>query len=455
MKAIVIGAGQVGSALTGALAGEGADVVVIDLSEDKLRDLRDVLDIQTVIGSGSNPRILREASVESADMIVAVTNADEVNMVACAIANRHAPNAIRVARIREPAFVEDPTVLADTGFGVDHAINPELVAAKRIKDILAVPFASDVADCGDHLKLVGMRLPQDSPIAGKTMAELRTLAPHLNVLLITRVRHGEAIIPRGDDDVQGGDTLFTVVHPDDLPSVAELLHLNWRPTKRVTIAGGKGIGAILAASLEQEGLYQVKLIEPDITKAHELAERFERTLILQGSPTDESLLLEENIRDCDTFVAALDEAEINVMAALNAKRLGAHRVIALTEKLSYVPIIENAGVDSVVSPRALAIGTILHHIRKGKIKNVIPYGATDQTEAIEFEALATSDAVDRPLKQVKFPEGVIVGALVRDGKTIIPGGDDLILPGDRVFVFAAKKAIPKLEKLMSVKLEFF
>jgi len=455
MRAIVIGAGQVGSSIIGALAAEGADVVAIDWSENKLRELRDTYDIQTLSGSGSNPSILSEAGVVAADMLVAVTNSDEVNMVACAIAQLRAPNSIRVARIRESELIEGENVLGQLGFGVDHAINPEVVAVRRLTDILKVPIASDVADCGKFLKLVGIRLPPGCPIDGKTVAELRTLAPDLKVLLATRVREGESRIPDGNDDVRAGDTLFTVIHPNDLPALAELLQLNWRPTKRVTIAGGGPIGAMLAASLEKEPGFSIKLIEPDVERAHVLAERLEKTLVLQGSPTDESLLLEENIRDCDAFIAALPEPETNVMAALNAKRLGAYRVIALIEKLAYVPIIENAGVDAVVSPRALAIGTILHHIRKGRVKNVIPYGVTGQTEALEFEALETADAVDKPLKSVKFPDGVVVGAISRGEETIIPDGNDVILPGDNVFVFASKKAIPKLEKMMAVKFEFF
>lgn len=455
MRIIVIGAGQVGSAITGAMATEHADVVVIDLREEKLRELRDRYDIQTVRGSGSNPWVLADAGVESADIIVAVTDSDEVNMVACAIAGLKAPLAIKVARIREKSFVEDEMILGKSGFNVDHPINPELVAVDRIIDIIDVPIACDVALCGKDLRLVGIRLPQASPLDGLTLAQLRDRAPDLRILATTRVRAGETAVPRGTDDMKGGDTLYVVVHPEDLEQTAKLFELTWRPAKRITIAGGTGIGALLARRLEATGRRNVKLIEEDHQRALELAEGFDNVLVLRGSPTDESLLLEENIRDCDVFIAALPEEETNVMAALNAKRLGAHRVIALTNKLAYLPIIEDAGIDAVVSPRALAIGTILHHTRKGKVKAVILYGDAGQAEAIEFEALDTSDAVGKPLKDVRFPEGAIVGALMRDGKAIIPGGNDVIMPGDNVFIFATKRAIPKIEKMMSVKLGFF
>lgn len=455
MRVVIVGAGQVGSAITGALAGEHADVVAVDTAEENLRDLRDIYDIQTICGSGSNPEILSQAGVESADMIVAVTDSDEVNMVASAIARFRAPHAIKVARVRERAFVKDASLLGKKGLGVDHAINPELVTAERLEEILKVPFANDVADCGHGLKLVGIRVPSGSPLEKRTFAEIRSLNPDLKMLVTTRIRQGECRVPRGGDDLRGGDNLFILTRPDDLPNIAELFHFTWRPTKRVTIAGGGGVGSILAEQLENQGKYQIKLIESDSERANALAERLGSVLVLKGRPTDENLLLEENIRDCDAFIAALPEAETNVMAALNAKRLGAHRVITLTDRIAYVPIIENAGIDAVVSPRALAIGTILHHIRKGNVKAVIPYGHAAQAEAIAFEALQTAPAVGKPLKTVRFPEGAIVGALIREGRAFVTGGNDVILPGDEVLVFANKSAIPKLEKLMSVRLEFF
>ena len=455
MRVIIVGAGQVGSAITGALAGENADVVVIDMVDDRLRALRDSYDIQTVAGSGANPRVLDEAGLRSADMIIAVTDSDEVNMVACAISRVHAPLAIRVARVREPAFLNDTAILGKDGIGVDHVINPELVAANRLSEILDVPFATDVADCEPGLKLVGFRIPERSPLEGKSFAELRAISPNLRILVTTRLRQGTCYVPQGGDDIKAGDTLYAVSRPDDLPEVARLFDFSWHAIKRVTIAGGIGIGEMLARQLEKDTRFKVKLIEPDDRRAGQLAESLEKTLVLNGSATDESLLLEENIRDCDAYIAALPEPEMNVMAALNAKNLGARRVIALTDRFSYIPIIEAAGVDAVVSPRALAVGTILHHIRKGKVKAVIPYGDAGQAEAIEFEALETSPAVGKPLKDIRFPRGAIVGALIRDGKAIIPGGSDVINPGDGVYAFAIKSAIPKLEKLMSVRLEFF
>ncbi|MCU0662985.1 MAG: Trk system potassium transporter TrkA [Myxococcota bacterium] len=455
MKAVVIGAGQVGSAIIAALSSEKIGVVAVDLSEQRLQPLADRFDIQTIVGSGSNPDVLAQAGVESADMVVAVTDSDEVNMVACTIAKRRAPNAIKVARIRERAFIDAGDVGPESSFGVDHAINPELVAAERLLEILEVPFASDVADLGYRLKLVGMRLPHGLEVDGISFAALRQLAPDIKTIVTTRVRGGVAIVPRGSDDIRGGDTLFLVGAPEDMPKVAQMFRLPWRPAKRITVAGGKGIGALLAVRLEASGKRSIKLIEPDPARADMLAQRLEKVLVLQGSATDESLLMEENIRDCDVFIAALPEAEANVMAALNAKRLGASRVIALTDRTAYIPIIQSAGIDAVVSPRAIAIGTILQHVRKGKVKAVVPYGDEGQAEAIRFEALETSAAVGKPFKDIHFPQGSIVGAIIRGEKALIPGGNDVLVPGDEVLVFAMKSAISKLEKLMTVRLDFF
>ena len=455
MRAVIVGTGQVGFAIIGALSGENADVVAIDTCEENLGIVREQFDIQTISGSGSNPVNLKDAGIASADMLVAVTNSDEVNMVACAIAAMKAPHAIRVARIREKAFLKDESIFGEEGFRVTHAINPEMVTAKRLMDILQVPIATDVADLGNGLQLIGIRVPGHSKVCGKSFAAIRNLKPELKMLVTTRIRHGESIVPKGNDDVEAGDVLYTVIAPSDLPTLAELFDMPWGSSKRITIAGGTGIGFTLAKELDTSTKSNIKLIESDPVRANELAMSLKRILVLQGFPTDENLLLEENIRDCDVFVAALRDEEANVMAALNAKRLGAHRVITLTNKTGYIPIIENAGVDAVVSPQALAIGTILHYVRQGRVNSVTPYGLAGKAEMIEFEALETAKVVGQPLKDVKMPHSAIIGALIRDGEAIIPGGNDIIQPGDRVFVFTEKEAIKKLEKLMSVSLDFF
>jgi len=455
MRAIVIGVGQVGYAIVGALSDEDADVVAIDLREKELEQARELFDIQTIRGSGSNPVNLADAQVHAADMIVAVTDSDEVNMVACRIAAMRAPHAIRVARIRERAFLKDRSLLGEEGFQVTHAINPEMVTAERLTDILDVPFALDVADVGYGLKLVGVRVPDSFPQDGQTIARIRSTVPDLKMLLTTRIRGLDSIVPFGNDDVRRGDVLYVVIPPAELPALGRLLGHIWRPTRRITIAGGSGIGHMLAQRLEDSTRTNIKLIESDSDRANELAESLSRILVLHGYPTDESLLMEENIRDCDVFVAALPDEEENVMAALNAKRLGAHRVIALTNKTGYIPIIENAGVDAVVSPRSLAIGTILQHVRRGRVMSVTPYGQAGKAEIIAFEAQQSSKIVGTPLKDVHLPPSAIIGIIVHEGVAIIPGGNDIINPGDHVFVFTEKSAIKQLEKLMTVSLDFF
>ncbi len=455
MRALVIGTGRVGFAIIEALASERADVVAIDTNEQNLDAVRELFDIQTITGSGSNPANLRNAGVASADMIVAVTNSDEVNMVACKIASKEAPYSVRVARIRETAFLHDEILSSDAGFAITHPINPEVVTSDRILKIINAPVAIDVADLGYGMQLIGVKISKDSIVAKKTFADIRNIAPELKMLVTTRIRNSVSIVPNGDDDVLADDILYIVIDPKDFEQMAHIFGLKWNPAKKIIIAGGRGIGQTLATKLDTLKTFNVKLIEPDELIASRLAESFSKVLVLQGSATDENLLVEENIKDCDVFVSALPEEEANVMAALNAKRLGAGKIIVLTSKPTYIPIIENSGVDAVVSPQALAIGTILQHMRKGRIKSVTPYGHAGKAEIIQFEALDSAKAVGKPLKNVPIPSSAIVGMLVRDNQAIIPGGNDMILPGDSVFMFAEKSAIKKLEQLMAVSMGFF
>ncbi|MBN2801793.1 MAG: Trk system potassium transporter TrkA [Deltaproteobacteria bacterium] len=455
MRALVIGTGEVGFAIIEALSSEGADVVAIDVNEHSLEAARNLFDIQTITGSGSNPVNLKNAGVSSADMVVAVTNSDEVNMVACKLASKEAPYAIRVARIRETAFLNDEFLTMENGFWITHPINPERVSAKRIFEIIKVPFAVDVATLWDDMSLIGLKIPKGSPAIGKTFADLRTMAPDLKMLVTTRIRDAISVVPGGDNDIKEGDTLYVVINPVDYQKMAKVFELPFKSAKKIIIAGGDGIGKTLATTMDKMSNVNVKLIEENEALAGELAESFARVLVLQGSATDENLLVEENIKDCDIFVAALKDEEANVMAALNAKRLGALKVMVLTSKPSYIPIIENSGIDVVLSPQALAIGTILQHIRKGSVKSVTPYSHSGKAEIIQFEALESAKAVGRPLKDVSIPKNAIVGMIVRNKKAMIPGGNDIIEPGDSVFMFAEKSAIPKLEKLMAVGFSFF
>ncbi|MCK9522646.1 MAG: Trk system potassium transporter TrkA [Proteobacteria bacterium] len=455
MQAVVIGAGEVGSAIVGALTAENVVVVAIDQDQQKLDVLNDAYDIQTVCGSGSDPETFRSAQIQDADLIVAVTDSDEVNIVSCAVSRLCSPLARRVARIRSESLFSSMAALEPLGFRIEFPINPERLAAERLQRIVASPFAIDVVDFGSELSLLGVRVPAQAAIVGKTFSELRAALPHPPLLVAARIRDNQVRIPRGNDDIRSGDLLYVVMDPNDTAALAQMLALPSRHTDRVFIAGGTGIGEILARTLETTTKMSVKLIEADAEQADKLAEGFDRTLVLHGSPTNENLLREENIRECDAFVAALPEEEINVLVALNAHRLGARRVIALSNQTAYIPIIFKSGIDAVVSPKALAISTILQHIRTGSVRRVLTFSMGGDMLIIEFEAVPTSEVVGHPLHTLRFPDGALVGAIIRDNRPIIPDGNEVLQPGDRVFIFAQHKAVKRLEKMMAVSFDFF
>lgn len=454
MRVIIVGAGEVGTNIAAALAAEGQDVVVMDRDARKVRELRERLDVQAFQGSGSSPSVLLSAGLASADMLLAVTDGDEVNIVACLIAASHAPHIITVARIRSEEFVRDEKVLGKAGLGIEHVINPELATAERIIRLLALPGANDLVEFeGGALRLVAVRVPPTSALVGRRFVDLAGLSPRRRILFAARVRDAECIIPSGADNIAAGDLLYAVGEPGTLEPVADLVGIPLDPVRRITIAGGSNIGRILAQKLESAG-YQVKLIEQEEARAQELAETLQKTVVLHGAATDTGLLLEENIQDCHAFLSVMRDDEVNVVAALHAKSLGARRVISLTRRPEFVPLISRAGVDSVISPRQVAVSSILHFVRKGRVVRVTPFAAGG-AEAIEFEALETAEVVGKPLKTVHFPRNALVGAVVRRGQVIVASGDTIIEAGDRVLVVALKSAIAKLQKVFEVKLEYF
>lgn len=454
MHVIIVGAGEVGTNIAAALASEGQDVVVMDRNARRVDDLRDRFDVQTFAGSGSNPTVLLEAGLRQADMLLAVTDSDEVNIVACLIAAAHSPATITVARIRSQEFISDETVLGKAGLNLDHVINPEVATADQIVRLLELPAAADVVDFEDgQIRLVALRVPQSSSFVGRTFMEVGASEQGRRLLFAARVRDAECIIPTGSDDIRAGDLLYAVIATDALRPVAEAIGLPWEPVGRVTIAGASNIGRVLASKLESSGL-RVKLIEQEENQALAAAEELQKTVVLNGSPTDTDLLLQENIQDCDAYLAVLGEDEANVVASLHAKALGARRVVSLIGRPEYVPLIANAGVDVAINPRQVAVSSILHFVRRGRIVRVTPI-AGGVAEAIEFVALETAAVVGRPLKEVTFPRHALVGALIRDGDVEIASGDTVINPGDRVLVVALKKAIGKLQKAFEVRFEFF
>lgn len=453
MRVIIIGAGIVGQTIAKRFSSEAQDVVLIEQDASKIKHAKESLDVRIIHGSGSSPQILSEAGIDKAEMVIAVTNSDEVNMVACLIADTQSRVPKKVARIRNPDYLNHTAIFDAKHLDLDLIINPEKVAAERILKIIEIPGALDVVDLLDgRLKLVGYRLTDSSPIAGKKIRELTGDYP--DTVIVAIYRGAETIIPTGDTPLKADDMVFAITRHDNTDSIVRLLgNGNKKSGNKFIIVGGGDIGYGIAKPLEGHG-HNVKIIEKNEARAAFLAEDLDKTLVLSGDGTDRELLKEENIADTDTIVAVTNDEEANILTALLAKRLGAKRSIALVDKPEYLSMVSTIGIDVAVSPRLATVSDILQFVRKGKILSVKAL-MEERIEAIETLAMETSDIVDTPLKDVKFPKGALVGAIVRDDELILPTGDTVIRPKDRLVVFALRKAIANIEKLLMVKPEFF
>jgi trk system potassium uptake protein TrkA len=454
MKVVIVGAGQVGYNIADILSKEGNDVVVIDRNEEPLRGLAENLDVQTVTGSGSSPDVLKKAHLEQAEMLIAVTDSDETNMIACLLAATQLKVPLRVARIRNPELNGDHPLFSKSCLHIDLCINPEREAARRVMDVISHPGAAEsFSFADDRVKLFGFTIDTGCPVAGKPLSALRSLYEKKNVLIASIVRGDAWITPAGTSTVEEGDYVFAITDADSVTDVLHFFGKRTTPPHRIVIVGGGSTGLMLAEMIERQGL-AVKIIERREAKCEFLASRLEKATIIHGDGTSQDLLQEENIQNTDIFLAVTNDEEANILGALLAKQMGAKKVFSLINRIDYNPIVSRVGIDGVINPRHAAVGRILHFIRKGKIISVAPL-RDEKAEAMELIALETSEITTRPLKDLRFPKGTIVGAIVHHDKIVIPDGNTTIAPGDRVIVFSPRDRIPDLQKLLTVKLEYF
>lgn len=451
MSILIVGGGEIGATLARRLAGESRDVVVIEALEERTRELQDVADIRVVRGSGSNPSVLREAGLDDCEMLIAVTSSDEVNLIACLIAGHETVIPTKIARVREPELAAAAASLLGEG-GLDLNIDPEREAAGQILKLLRVPGAVDVFEfAGGAVRVVGYRIDGPCEAEGLRLTDLKpTLGIRCNVVAIRR--EGDIQIPDGRARLQLHDLVYAAGDPENLAAFAKLLGKRGGEVRSVVICGGGSVALDLACDLEREGTH-LKIIEPDAERCRELAERLERSVVIQGKGTDPDLLREESVDSADVFCALTRNEEDNVLSALLARRSGVRRTVALVNTASYASLVSALGVDAVVSSNQAAVSTILQFIRRGKVVTVTAL-ADERAEALEIVALETSELVDRPLRELKL-DRAIIGAVVRGEDVIIPDGDDRIEVGDHVVVFAMREAIGKLEQQMMVKLRYF
>jgi trk system potassium uptake protein TrkA len=452
VKIIIVGAGEVGFHIAQRLSEENQDVVLIDKDPQQIKRITENLDVQALLGSGTSPRLLRESGIGQADMLVAATDSDEVNLISCMLARNLNQYMLKVARIRNTEYLEEGGFLAQQLLGIDHVINPNSVMVNAILSLMEVPGASEVIDfVGGRVKLIGFTVTKDSPFTGRQLLSFKGLEEKLLVGAI--VRGNQVLIPQGTDTIQRDDLVYVVVRNDELDHVTGLFNLKAETLRRVIIVGAGETAMALAIALDNSRV-SAKIIDKDSERCASISGKLDRVIVINGDGTNKDLLLEENIAGVDFAVALTGDEESNILISLLAKGLGAKRTITRINKLSYIPLVSAIGIDTVVSTRLSAVRAILQYIRRGKIISVAPLKG-EHAEAIEAEALETSDIVNVPLSKVKFPKGAIVGAIVRGDEIIIPRGDSIVRAKDRLIIFSLQPVVPKLEKLLTVKLEYF
>ncbi len=453
MKVVIVGAGEVGFHIASRLAMENKDVVVIDFDPEALKRLSASIDVQTIPGSGSSPAILEEAGIREAEIMLAVTDSDEVNLVACLMADTLSPTTKKLARLRGADFDRYHDTFKANAPHIDTVINPEIEVVRTIERLMSVPGAVDVGEFADgRIKFVGVYLEPGSRLAGVRLSDLPSVLKEDRPLIAAVVRDDQLIIPRGDNHLRDGDLVYFISEEKNLFKHLSIFDKHATPVKRVLIVGGGRIGYRLAKQLEDK-LLSCKVIEKRASQCDFLAEHLDRTVVLHGDGSDQSLLVEENIHDTDLVVTLTGDEETNILSSLLAKRLGAKKTITQINKFSYFSLMSAIGIEQVVSPRLSAINTILQHIRRGKVLSAISIKG-EEGEVMEALALPTSDIVSKPLKKIAFPKGSMVAGIIRQETIIIPGGDSVIEPDDRIIIFATRAAIPGVEKILAVKLEY-
>lgn len=457
MKIIILGAGQVGGTLAEHLAHEDNDITVVDIDTKRLRELHNRLDIRTVIGTASYPVVLRQAGGEDADMLIAVTSSDEVNMVACQVAHTLFRTPTKIARVRAAAYLTRKGLFSNEAFPVDVLISPEQVVTDHIRRLIEYPGALQVLEfAGGQVQLVAVKAYYGGPLVGQELGFLRRHMPNTDTRVAAIYRRNRAMIPHGDTVIEADDEVFFIAARRDIRAVMGELRKVERDFRRILIAGGGNIGQRLAEHLEHS--HQVKIIEHDLERCTLLSERLDRTVVLHGSATSKRLLIEENIEDCDIFCALTNDDEVNIMSSMLAKRLGAKKVLTLINNAAYVDLVQGGEIDIAISPQQATIGGLLTHVRRGDIVNVhsLRRGAAEAIEAIAHGDSRSSKVVGRTIDEIDLPAGTTIGAVVRGKEVLIAHGDVVVESGDHVILFVIdKRRIRDVERLFQVGLTFF
>ena len=459
MKIVICGAGLVGSAIASHLSEEHNDVTVIDASQENIQRITDQVDVHGVVGVASHPDRLAEADVGDADLLIAVTESDEINMVACQVSHTIFNTPVKIARIRSQVYLNPlyGDLYAPDDMPIDHIISPEKEVSAAVSNQLRVPGAFDVKDmCEGKMNLVGVLLTDDSPIRDVSLRHLTNLFPDLLITVLAIIRDGKVVIPRsGAESMQTGDRVYFVCDAGHLHRAMASFGHEEPEARSVVIAGGGSIGQMLAREIGSNfENTAVQIIELSPSRARAIAEDLQNTGIINGDALDSAILREAGVHSTETFVSVTEDDEVNILSALLAKRTGAKHAVALVNIPGFIPLVGTLGVDAVINPSQITVSSILEHVRRGRIRDVHPV-IEDLGEVLEAEALPSSLLVGKPLRLAKIPKGIAVGGVLRDGRVITARGDTVIESGDTVVIFAARGKITQLEKLLSVRLDIF
>ena len=456
MQILILGAGQVGGILADSLAKERFDVTLVDKDASRLKEVGERLDIKTIHGEASHPDVLRRAGAEEADILVATTGSDEVNIVACQVCYTKFQTAKRIARLRAAAYADDNALFGEDHVPIDFIINPERAVTNQVKELLAHPGALEILDFAQgKVQLAAMKAYSGGPLVGRALRYLTSDIPEVETRVAAIFRKGNAIIPTGDTVIEEDDEAFFIAAREDITSVMGELRRAEQPNKKVVIAGGGNIGYGLAKAIEED--YDIKIVERDISRANWLEDGLSRSIVINGSATDKDMLIEENIDQCDAFCAVTNDDDINIMSSLMAKRLGVKQVITLIGKRAYVDLMHDSpSIDVVISPQQVATSMLLSHVRRADIARVhsLRRGAAEAIEVVAHGTEESSKVVGRRISDIYLPSGTTIGAIVREKDVLIAHDEVLVQADDHVILFVVdKKQITSIEKLFQVGLK--
>ena len=456
MKIIILGAGQVGLSVAANLVSEDNDITLVDINPSALQVISERYDLRTVTGVASHPSVLEKAGAKDAEMILAVTNCDEVNMIACQVAYTLFHTPTKIARIREIEYLKNSPLFAQEALPVDVLISPDRLVTEQIQQLIKHPGALQVLDFADgKVQMVVIRASYSGVLEGNSLRDLKNKLKDIEYKIAIIYSSGKPIIPNGDTTIKADDEIFFICSQKSMNKLLQHIRIKDKPLKNIMISGGGNIGLRLAESLENE--YKIKLLEVDQKKASHAAEKLKNTIVLHGDATDEELLSEENIDGSDVFCALTNADEVNIISSMLAKRLGARKVMALINRAAYVDLVQSNTIDIAISPQQATIGSLLAHVRKGDVVVVhsLRRGAAEAIEAIAHGNESSSKVVGKKIQDIELPQGTTIAAIVRGNdvlmvkkKTIIEANDHVIL------IVSDKKHVTKVESLFQVDITF-